>query len=94
MTERGSGNKEVLAVPATVLYALPSRLGLAAQLGLILPMEDTGHAMFGASIGAQYFATDKLILDAVFSLPALAAGKGVPGGLDVRTFTLGVAYAF
>jgi opacity protein-like surface antigen len=94
MTKRGSGNKEVLAIPATVLYALPSRLGIAAQLGLLLPLEDTASAMFGASIGVQYFATDKLILDAVFSLPALAGGKSVPGGLDVRTFTLGVAYAF
>jgi opacity protein-like surface antigen len=70
------------------------RLGIGAQLGAWIPFRDTNLYMFGASLGVQYFATDKLILDAVFSLPALVGGSAVADGVDLRTFTLGVAYAF
>jgi hypothetical protein len=94
LTKRSAGNKEVLNIPATFMYALPMRLGIAAQLGLVLPISNTDMTMFGASIGVQYFATDKLIFDAAFSLPALAGGSLVADGIDLRTFTLGVAYAF
>lgn len=94
LSKRDAGNKEVLSVPANFMYALPMRLGLAAQLGLWVPFSDTSLTMFGASLGVQYFATDKVILDAVFSLPALAGGSAVADGVDMRTFTLGVGYAF
>jgi len=94
ITKRSEGNKEVLSIPATFMYALPMRLGIAAQLGLFVPFSDTALTMFGASVGVQYFATDKLIFDAVFSLPALAGGSAVADGVDLRTFTLGVGYAF
>jgi hypothetical protein len=90
----GAGNKEQLHVPATFMYALPMKLGIGGQLGLVLPFGDTARTMFGLSIGAQYLASDKLIVEAVFSLPALAGGSRVPDGVDLRTFTLGVAYAF
>lgn len=94
LTERGSGNKEVLTLPATFMYSLSPKLGLAAQLGMIVPFANTDLYMFGASLGAQYFATDQLILDAAFSLPAIMGGSAVADGVDLRTFTLGVAYAF
>jgi opacity protein-like surface antigen len=96
MTKRdaGLGNKEYLAVPATFMYAVTSKLGLAAQLGLWLPLRETSFTMFGVSLGAQYFITDQLILDAAFSLPAVMGGSAVPDGVDLRTLTLGVAYAF
>jgi len=94
ITKRSAGNKEELTIPVTFMYALPMRLGIGAQLGAWIPFRDTNLYMFGASLGVQYFATDKLILDAVFSLPALAGGGAVADGVDIRTFTLGVAYAF
>lgn len=95
VTERDSGNKEVFTAPATFMYAVLPKLGIAAQFALTVPFVDTGLTMFGASLGAQYFITDQLILDAVFSLPAMMAGELVPAeGVDARTLTLGVAYAF
>jgi opacity protein-like surface antigen len=94
LTERSAGNKEVLAIPATFMYAVMPKLGIAAQFGLLVPFAKTSRTMFGGSLGVQYFATDQLILDAVFSLPALAGGSAVADGVDMRTFTLGVGYAF
>ena len=94
ITKRSEGNKEELTIPVTFMYALPMRLGIAAQVGAWIPFRDTAYTMLGGSLGVQYFATDKLILDAVFSLPALVGGSAVPDGVDIRTFTLGVAYAF
>jgi hypothetical protein len=94
ITKRSDGNKEELTIPVTFMYALPMRLGIGAQLGAWIPFGDTDLYQFGGSLGVQYFATDKLILDAVFSLPALAGGSAVADGVDLRTFTLGVAYAF
>jgi hypothetical protein len=96
MTKRaaGLGNKEILAAPATFMYALTPKLGLAGQLALWMPLSDTSLTMFGFSLGVQYFITDQLILDAAFSLPAVLGGSAVPDGVDLRTLTLGVAYAF
>jgi hypothetical protein len=95
LTKRSEGNKEVLAVPATFMYAVTPKVGVAAQLALIMPFQFDELTMFGASVGAQYFITDQLILDGAFSLPALMAGSGVVAeGIDARTLTLGVAYAF
>jgi opacity protein-like surface antigen len=94
LNKRSAGNKEVLAVPATFMYAVVPKVGIAAQFGLLVPFADTSLTMFGGSLGVQYFATDKLMLDAVFSLPALAGGSKVADGMDMRTFTLGVGYAF
>jgi hypothetical protein len=94
ITKRSAGNKEMLSIPATFMYALPMRLGIAAQLGVFIPFDNTDFYMLSGSLGVQYFATDHLILDAVFSLPALAGGSAVPNGTDLRTFILGVAYAF
>ncbi len=90
----GRGNKEILTAPATFMYALTPSLGLAAQLALTLPFSDTSSTMFGVSAGVQYFITSQLALDAVVSLPAVVGGSAVPDGVDMRTLTLGVAYAF
>jgi hypothetical protein len=92
--DEGLGNKQYLAAPATFMYALTPKLGLAGQLALWLPFSDTSLTMFGISVGVQYFITNQLILDGVFSLPAVVGGSAVPDGLDLRTLTLGVAYAF
>ena len=95
LTKRSEGNKEVLAVPATFMYAVMPKLGIAVQFALTAPFSDSGWTTFGASVGVQYFITDQLILDAVFSLPAMMAGDLVLAeGVDARTLTLGVAYAF
>jgi hypothetical protein len=95
ITERDAGNEEIFTAPATFMYTVMPKLGIAAQFALTVPFVDTGLTMFGASIGAQYFITDQLILDAVFSLPAMMAGELVAvDGVDARTLTLGVAYAF
>ncbi|MBN2575471.1 MAG: hypothetical protein JXP73_12980 [Deltaproteobacteria bacterium] len=94
VTKRDTGNKEVLTAPATFLYAITPKVGVAAQLALYLPFQYTELTMFGLSVGAQYFITDQLILDAAFSLPAMVGGEAVPDGVDMRTLTLGVAYAF
>ncbi len=94
MTKRSAGNKEVLTVPATFMYAVTPKVGVAAQLALSLPFQTTELTMFGLSVGVQYFITDQLILDAVFSLPAMFGGSAVPDGVDMRALTLGVAYAF
>jgi hypothetical protein len=94
LNKRGAGNQEVLTVPGTFMYALSPQLALALQLGLWIPFVDTSLGMFGGSLGVQYFATDHFILDAAFSLPALVGGSAVKDGVDIRTFTLGVGYAF
>jgi len=94
LTERDAGNEEVFTAPATFMYAVMPKLGVAAQFALTVPFADTSFTMFAASVGAQYFVTDQIILDAVFSLPAMLGGENVPDGVDLRTFTLGVAYAF
>lgn len=95
MVEITAGNKEIFYFPATFMYALSPRLGLAGQLGAIVPFESAGDVyMIGASVGAQYMATENILVDAAFSLPALVSGDAIPfDAADLRTITLGVGYA-
>jgi len=51
MTKRDLGNKEILTLPGTFMYALTPKLGLAGQLALWLPFSDTSLTMFGISVG-------------------------------------------
>jgi hypothetical protein len=88
-----SGNSDTLNLPGTVLYTLNPMITLAAQSGLILPLENTGDAYaVPLSVGAFYRVNDQLNVTAAFSLPRLIAASS--GGIDVRSLTLGGSYAF
>jgi hypothetical protein len=87
------GNKETFILPVTAIYELMPKLGLAGQLGLTVPFEETGDTwLLGLSIGAQYMVNDQISADLAFSLPALAGGPDGTGA-DARVLTLGVGYA-
>lgn len=86
-------NPDILSLPGTVLYTLNPMITLAAQVGLVLPLENTGDTYsLPLSIGAFYHVNDQLNVTAAFSLPRLIAGSG--GGIDARSLTLGGSYAF
>jgi hypothetical protein len=89
-------NKEVLTLPATLLYAAGAKLALAFQLGLVLPFENAGKTFFiPVSVGADYMLSKRASVDGAFTVLHLAAGDDAGGkGFDVRTFTLGGGYAF
>ena len=92
----GTNNKETLHLPVTALYGLSEKLGLALQVGALVPMQDTGELyQVGASIGGQYMVSNRIMLDLAFSLPMLAKGDAYEmiDALDNRTITLGVGYA-
>jgi hypothetical protein len=95
LTQRDSGNKEVLDLPANLLYTVCDRFALAAQLGLQLPFSSTGDLWaLGASLGGQYQLSQTTALDLAFSLPILAGGSKRDTGFDARVLTLGVGHAF
>jgi hypothetical protein len=92
----GTNNKETLHLPLTALYLLSTQIGLAFQLGAVVPVEDAGELYtFGVSIGGQYMLSSRMMIDAAFSLPLLLKGDAYEGidAFDVRTFTLGFGYA-
>lgn len=87
-------NHDFLSLPGTVLYTLNPMITLAAQVGFVLPLEDTGNLYaIPLSVGAFYHVNDELNVTAAFSLPRLIAGAS-PSGIDVRSLTLGGSYAF
>lgn len=86
-------NHDFLNLPGTALYTLNPMITLAGQVGIQLPLEDTGNGYtVPLSIGAFYHVNDQLDVTAAFSLPRLIAGSA--GGIDVRSLTLGGSYAF
>jgi len=89
-------NKEVLTLPATLLYAAKPKLALAFQLGFVVPFENAGTTFFiPVSFGADYMLSKRTSIDGAFTVLHLAAGDDAGGkGFDVRTFTLGGGYAF
>jgi hypothetical protein len=92
----GTNNKEILNLPITALYLLTSQIGLALQLGAVVPMQETGDLYtVGISLGGQYMLSDRMMIDAAFSLPMLVKGDAYEGidAFDVRTLTLGFGYA-
>jgi hypothetical protein len=102
LTERDAGdsvevstgnNKETFLLPVTAIYALMPKLGLAGQVALQVPFEETGDTwQLGVSLGAQYMVNEQLFADLAFSLPLLAGGQDGTGA-DARVLTLGVGYA-
>ena len=92
----GSNNKETVNLPISALYLLSSQIGLALQLGAVIPMQETGDLYtVGISLGGQYMLSNKMMIDAAFSLPMLVKGDAYEGvdALDVRTLTVGFGYA-
>lgn len=86
-------NPDILYLPGTALYTLNPMITLAAQVGLVLPLENTGDAYaVPLSIGAFYRVTEQFNATAAFSLPRLIAASS--GGIDARSLTLGGSYAF
>lgn len=89
------GNKEVLVLPATVIYAASPRLAVMAQTGLVIPFEAAGDLYFvPLSLGASYEVNRQLTVEAAFSLLHLLGGGALPTGADARSFTIGGGYAF
>jgi hypothetical protein len=87
-------NKEIFFLPVTVMYALSPKFGLAGQVGVVLPFNETGDTYtIPVSVGGQFMVTDKIAADAAFSLPFLAGGELVETGADARAITVGVSYA-
>lgn len=87
-------NRDILSLPGTVLYTLNPMITVAAQVGLVLPLEDAGNTYaFPLSIGAFYRVNDDANVTLAFSLPRLIAGTS-PSGIDARSLTLGGSYAF
>ena len=92
----GTNNKETLNLPVTALYLLSNKIGLALQLGAVVPLQDTGDLYtVGISLGGQYMLSEKMMVDLAFSLPMLVKGDAYEGidAFDVRTLTLGFGYA-
>jgi hypothetical protein len=86
-------NRDILNLPATAMYTLNPMITLAAQTGLMLPLEDAGDFyQVPLSVGVFYKVNDEVNVTAAFSLPRLIASSS--GGIDVRTLTLGGSYAF
>jgi hypothetical protein len=91
----GAGNKEVLAVPATVLYAATPQITAMVQTGLFLPFEAAGQLYFvPLTLGASYEVNKQISATASFSLMHLLGGDALPTGFDGRSFTIGGGYAF
>lgn len=87
-------NREVLDLPVTALYSVTPAITAAVQLGIALPLEDTGDAYaIPLSLGGHYRVDDRLDLTLAFSLPRLFGG-GPQTGFDARSLTLGGTYAF
>jgi hypothetical protein len=90
------GNKEVLVLPGTVLYAVTPRLTALLQTGLVLPFEAAGDAYsVPLSLGASYAVNKQLSIEGAFSLVRLLGGGSLPTtGADARGLTIGGGYAF
>jgi hypothetical protein len=90
----GAGNKEVFALPVSVVYAVKPQIAVMAQTGLILPFAAAGDAFaVPFSVGGSYAVNKQISVDAAFSFPALLGG-GELTGVDARSFTIGGGYAF
>ena len=86
-------NKEIFFLPVTAIFAVSPQLGLAGQVGAVVPFENTGDTYsIALSVGAQYMVNEQIFADAAFSFPDIAGG-GDNAGADIRSITLGVGYA-
>ena len=97
LTERegAQANKEVLTMPATLMYGVTPKVAAAFQVGLVLPFEQAGDNYFvPVSVGGNYMLNKRASVDAAFTFLHLAGGGNVGAtGADSRTFTIGGGYA-
>ena len=94
LTERDTGNKEVLSVPVTASVQATPAFAVNAQAGLVTPFSDAGDLWrLSVAVGARFRVSEHLDLGAAFALPLLAGGLDDGTGADARTLTLGVGYA-
>ena len=97
LTERegAQANKEVLTMPATLMYGVTPKVVAAFQVGLVLPFEQAGDNYFvPVSVGGNYMLNKRASVDAAFTFLHLAGGGNVGAtGADSRTFTIGGGYA-
>jgi hypothetical protein len=93
LTERGAGNKELLALPVTVHYDVAPGLTVSAQTGLVTPLAKAGDLYtVPLSVGGDVAVGDRAFVGATLSLPALIGGSAIADGVEVRTFTLSGSY--
>jgi hypothetical protein len=98
LTERepnmNAGNKEVLTVPVTAVFAVTPKVGVLAQLGLVLPFAESDFYLVPFSIGGTFAINQQFSAELAFTLTALTGGEGVTTGTDARALSLGGVYAF
>jgi hypothetical protein len=96
LSERDTtGNKEILHVPITAMYALNDKAAVGVQTGIGLPFADTGDLYFvPLAVGGRYMVNRKIHVDLIFSLPFLASGVDAINGFDSRVLTLAGGYSF
>jgi hypothetical protein len=88
-------NGEFLNVPVTGIYTVAPKIAVAAQLGVILPFENTGNFyQIPLSVGAHYTVNESLNVNLAYTLTAVAGGDAIQTGVDGRSLTLGGTYAF
>jgi hypothetical protein len=93
LTKRSAGNKEHLTIPVTASYQVIPKLSLGLQPAITTPFSHAGDFWrFALALGLRYRVNDHLDLGLAFALPDLAGGDQTTGA-DLRTLTLGVAYA-
>lgn len=94
VTVDATTNPDVLSLPVTALYAVTPVIAVSGQIGVVLPLENTGDMYaIPLSIGGHYHVNESLDVALAFSLPGLIAGAD-PKGFDARSLTLGGTYAF
>lgn len=87
-------NGETLNIPVTGIYTVAPKIAVAAQIGLVLPFEETGDTYrVPLSLGAHYTVDESIVANIAFSFPALVGG-GEGTGADLRVLTIGGTYAF
>ena len=90
-----AGNKEVLTVPLSGVFAVSPKASLMTQLALLLPFSAAADAYLVAfSLGGMYSVNKQIGIEAAFTLPAVIGGEFQQTGVDGRTFSLGGVYAF
>ncbi|MBT8493393.1 MAG: hypothetical protein KJO07_10085, partial [Deltaproteobacteria bacterium] len=95
LSERDAGNKEVINIPITAMYALNAKAAVGLQTGISLPFEDAGDFYrVPVALGGRYMVTPKAHVDLIFTLPFLLSGIEPINGVDSRVLTLAGGYAF
>lgn len=90
-----TGNKEALALPISVQYAVIPKLSVSIQSGVALPFEDADEQYtIPLAIGGSYAVTPKAFASLAFAFPNLVDGNDEIGAADIRTLILGGGYAF